>query len=218
MYLLKAFLFTLGYYAFLSLIGLWVLLPYYYGGDFLLKNNELITNSILVISLAIMYRYRMQKGMRVRFKAKSYWFLLAIVLGFVFVFTQGLLRTGYNTMFSTNYPDLTYTFNLNVDYWYMLSSVILVPFSEELFFRGVIQEDLQRKTSQWTAILVTAGLFALIHVPYLESSFLGIGMNWFRGYIVFFGGLIACILYNRSGALGPSLVFHAVWNFTVNFF
>ncbi len=74
------------------------------------------------------------------------WYLLALILGISFVFIHPPLKWIYNFLFETDYS-IVYRFdgltkfkNINV-----VSVILLIPISEELFFREFIQNNLQKK-------------------------------------------------------------------------
>ncbi len=71
---------------------------------------------------------------------------------------------------------------------------------EELLFRGPIQTALMRKTRPWTAIMVTALIFAAAHLDLhgLPIRFaLGIGLGW----VVW-----------RTGSIVPAILFHGLYD------
>ncbi len=77
---------------------------------------------------------------------------------------------------------------------------LLVPFYEEIIFRGVILESAQRYLHFGLANVLQAALFASIH----QSLFL---------FPVFFAfGLLAGMLNRKAGGLLPGIVFHSINN------
>lgn len=82
----------------------------------------------------------------------------------------------------------------------MLLVAGLVPFAEELFFRGMLYPVLRARMGPVPAIVLNAALFALIHVyPLLLPG-------------LFVVGLALAYLRERSGSLWPSVVYHAMQN------
>jgi membrane protease YdiL (CAAX protease family) len=83
--------------------------------------------------------------------------------------------------------------------------IALAPaFTEELLFRGYIQGRLLRRWPAWVALLVTAVLFALMHVtPHAILGVLPLGL-WL--------GVLAW----RTGSVWPGIVCHAWVNGTWN--
>lgn len=81
----------------------------------------------------------------------------------------------------------------------LLAGVVLVPFAEELLFRGVGYGSLRRYGVALPTV-ISAVLFGLIH---------GINVD-FPPAIV--GGVINALLYERSRSIWPSVTAHAVNN------
>ncbi len=76
----------------------------------------------------------------------------------------------------------------------------LVPFAEELFFRGLVYPLMRRDLGPALAIPLNAALFALVHViPQLLPG-------------LFVIGLILAYLRERSGSIWPGVLYHALQN------
>jgi len=78
-----------------------------------------------------------------------------------------------------------------------------VAVSEEIFFRGVIQEKLG---NNWKALIITSILFSLAHLP----NFLF--YNNFFSLATFFPSLIMGWLYMKTSNILPSIIFHFLSN------
>ena len=129
---------------------------------------------------------------------------------------QTPLKWIYNLLFGTEYyidyrfDDLSKFKNVNI-----ISSIIFIPIGEELFFREYIQNNLQKKTNAVFAILLASFVFALIHAPYMNLILESFHQNWNLFYLTLFGGLLSGILYFKSKSIGPSIIFHMLWNLMV---
>ena len=77
---------------------------------------------------------------------------------------------------------------------------IVVPFAEELFFRGVLYRFLREQWGVWIGALVSAVLFGAAH------------LNLSVGVAVGIMGLVSALVYERSKSLWPSIIIHAVNN------
>jgi membrane protease YdiL (CAAX protease family) len=78
----------------------------------------------------------------------------------------------------------------------------VVPFAEELFFRGMLYPLLRSRLAAALAIVLNAALFAAAHVvPLLLPG-------------LFVVGLLLAYLRERSGSIWPSVCFHALQNGT----
>ncbi|WP_297771911.1 exosortase E/protease, VPEID-CTERM system [uncultured Roseovarius sp.] len=81
----------------------------------------------------------------------------------------------------------------------ILGTVALVPVIEEMLFRGYVQARLDQGTplSRVAAVVVSAGLFAVIHGRWIEAGL---------------AGLVFSLLYMRNGRLADAIAAHAVAN------
>ncbi len=77
---------------------------------------------------------------------------------------------------------------------------IVVPFAEELFFRGVLYRWLRNHWKPWAASLASSIVFGLLHGEFsliVATFVMGVVLAWF---------------YERSKSLWPSVVIHVVNN------
>jgi len=86
---------------------------------------------------------------------------------------------------------------------FVLSVFLLAPFVEEFVFRGLIMTKLRKHTSVVTSILISALLFALIHIM--------------AGGVVtmihaFLGGIIFALAYEKTKSLYVAIVAHIFGN------
>ena len=84
--------------------------------------------------------------------------------------------------------------------WTILGVVVAPAVVEEMFFRGVVQRGLQRRWRRWPALIVTALVFAGIHMQPLSFP------------VLFVLGLEFGWLYQRTGSLWPAVTAHGVNN------
>jgi len=84
-------------------------------------------------------------------------------------------------------------------------AVILGPLLEELFFRGLIMEYLQRYYSPLLSILLTTFLFTLSHVEY--------------NYVptLFISGLLFSFIYYKTKSLSLCVISHSLCNLSLYF-
>ena len=81
-----------------------------------------------------------------------------------------------------------------------LALVVIAPLTEELIFRGLILRGLLARTSPWRAIVISALLFALIH------------LNPWQFTTAFVAGLVLGWAYFRTGSLSLCMAGHALNN------
>lgn len=84
--------------------------------------------------------------------------------------------------------------------WAMLTILVAAPILEEVLFRGIIQESLTNKFGPLAGILVTSGIFAVIHInpPQVVNAF--------------FVALILGYIYYMTQSLIPVILIHALNN------
>lgn len=82
----------------------------------------------------------------------------------------------------------------------VLMLVVMAPIGEELFYRGLVLRSLERRFGDRVALWGSAILFGAIHLQPLQ----------FLGQAAF--GLVAALLVQRTGRLGPAILAHAAFN------
>lgn len=83
------------------------------------------------------------------------------------------------------------------EYFMLLTLVILAPIVEEFVFRGVFLTRIAAKTSMWGGILISSLLFGVLHLDFIGA---------------FLFGIIASLLYLRTGNLLLPILFHMLNN------
>ncbi|NNJ10737.1 CPBP family intramembrane metalloprotease [Chloroflexales bacterium ZM16-3] len=82
----------------------------------------------------------------------------------------------------------------------LLLIAVLVPFVEELFFRGMLYPLLRRRLAAPLAVVLNAAIFSAVHaIPVLMPG-------------LFIVGLILAFLRERSGSVWPGMLYHAMQN------
>ena len=121
--------------------------------------------------------------------------LLTIIYSVVWIgiFGEPSINTDVGTYWESSSIDIALLF---------LSVAIVTPIVEELMFRGYILDAINRKHSDWTAIIWSSILFGLLH-------FLG-GAFYIGSALI--GGIIYGWIRVRTGSLLPSIASHMVWN------
>jgi membrane protease YdiL (CAAX protease family) len=87
-----------------------------------------------------------------------------------------------------------------------LGTLLMVAFAEEIVFRGYILNNLMDSFKKWIALLISALLFALMHVS-------NEGYDFFAFLAIFLGGILIGINYIYTKNLWFSILFHFGWNF-----
>jgi len=90
--------------------------------------------------------------------------------------------------------------------------VVLGPVSEELTFRGLLlRTSLDKGQSEWTATLISAAVFSLIH---LVDTSLASRAGAVTLIVLFLFGIILAQIRLRTGSLGPAIFTHSGFNLT----
>ncbi len=84
--------------------------------------------------------------------------------------------------------------------------LVIVAFSEELVFRGYILNNLLQSFNKWTALIISAILFALAHSLNPNANLLSV-----LGLLL--AGILLGINYIYTKNLWFAILFHLCWNF-----
>jgi membrane protease YdiL (CAAX protease family) len=88
--------------------------------------------------------------------------------------------------------------------------MLAVGIGEETLFRGYIQTDLMRKYGNFTALIVTSLIFAVIHIVMLIS---GQEVSPLSIFNIFIASLVMGYLYVITGSICASIGFHFFQDF-----
>ena len=81
-----------------------------------------------------------------------------------------------------------------------LAVAVSAPLAEELVFRGIIQSRLERAMPVWSAVVLQAALFGLIHGTPVQIGY------------AFVMGLLFGYIRHRTGSILPTIAAHAAFN------
>lgn len=184
------------------------LLDYYNGTDYLYNPIKKIVLGVGSNIFIFYYAYR-RAGVRLKelFPAKSFNFLILIPIVFFFWAAQNLIGE-VNIALDKVLPPPSWFWELfnkifENDYGIygaILKVVIMAPVIEEMIFRGVIMHGLMRNNSKFTAIFVSALLFALFH------------LNPWQFPATFVLGIVLGILMLRTRNIYLCILGHAINN------
>lgn len=93
----------------------------------------------------------------------------------------------------------------------VIVTMILVGFSEELMFRGIVLKGALREVSVLKAILISSALFSSLHAVNVLAFVPLDGMVQQLVLTFIFGLAMACFAL-RVNSLVPLIVFHALWD------
>lgn len=102
----------------------------------------------------------------------------------------------------TDYLEQAEAFSPALGYGWLITGItFLVPLSEELLFRGIIQGELRRAMPEWLAVVVQAVLFALFHMQAIQVLY------------VFLPALALGAMYAVTRSFWVPVLMHVVFNF-----
>jgi membrane protease YdiL (CAAX protease family) len=129
-----------------------------------------------------------------------------------FLFPVGGAVLGIAVQFTSNWlpspPELPIDQMLRTasDAWLMAAfGIIVAPFAEEVFFRGLLFPALTRRTGALASLLLTSLLFGAIHADQLSGAWIQIAC------IVLVGCVLTAIRW-RFHSLASSTLVHAGYN------
>ncbi|MDR2912231.1 MAG: CPBP family intramembrane metalloprotease [Alistipes sp.] len=154
--------------------------------------------SLAVAGGAIYFRRR---GERRLFRLGFRWFDAPLVLaGIVIVAATGVVIEPVLNLFPERYFE-ELTEMIGSGGWSILLTVVAAPVLEELFFRGLILEQLSRRWSATAAVLTSALLFGVVHLPNLPQMVNAFVVAVVMGYV-----------YLAGRSLVPVILIHAINN------
>lgn len=214
MNILKSVLATISYALAIELAAVWIFIP---GSFDHLQYYLLIQGFIQLLMVGLFITLVNRKNSEPIWNRSSWkWYIVGISLGASFGFIQAPMNWLYNLIFESEYL-IVYDFDGMKELWNAntIARMLLIPMGEELFFRGFIQQNLQKQLNPIGAVLISSILFASIHLPYAGFVLDTVALNWHLVYITMFGGIISGLIYYKSNSIWPSILFHAFWNLLV---
>jgi len=106
----------------------------------------------------------------------------------------------------------------------VISAVVLAPWGEEIFCRGLLQSMFRRYTARpWVAVTLTSAVFALLHWNSMASAGGGkgtttmpameiIGAGWIQLPAMFVLSMVLGYNYERTGRLYAPILIHTLFN------
>lgn len=161
----------------------------------------IFVSSILLL-FCLLIRFKVQLTVTLFLKRPTvYWLLFSTLLAFIFWLIEHYLS---NLLSPSRMVDNINRWRHDVSNYNLLSvclsSVLLAPVFEELYFRGLLLNTLLKKMSFRLSVLLSALLFALIH------------WSWPDFISLFLIGLIYGWMTIKSNSLYPALLAHIIHN------
>lgn len=94
----------------------------------------------------------------------------------------------------------------------VLANTLVVGFSEETMFRGILYRALRTRMTIWPAILLTTAMFGGVHVinGFITGDF---GSAAIQAVLAGCSGLMLMAVFLRTGSLWAAIVVHGLWDF-----
>lgn len=145
---------------------------------------------------------------------KTLFLIMAISLGMLMAFIQPLLIKGFSYL--QGFEGFNKPHAEPIDFhprhmFYNVSTVLLAPFMEELFFRGFILQGLLNKYKAAIGILVSAILFGFWHYPFLDPDII----SFYHVFLTFMVGVLTGVLYLKTRKLFYPILLHISMNLLV---
>lgn len=107
------------------------------------------------------------------------------------------------------FNDASFHFSLSFDDY--LNTFIMAGLAEEIVFRGLILQELNKRWAFWKSNVITALLFLVIHYPIWIYN--DIIFHFGSHIYVFFIGLLFGFIFKKTGSLWSVVLVHAFHNF-----
>jgi len=204
----KVFLYTILYIIFLNSIQYGILYSFssFFSSQYLYLIN-FVGLAVILIPIGLIY-IRFKKN--VANKNIFYWKQIIVIILSLLVFKiliDPILNfhtiIDENTLTSIDKSDIPFKYKFS----YVLSFSILTPIIEELFFRGILLEELISKKRRG-AIIYSSFLFTLIHI----NSFKIVDISIETLIVAFLIGVITAFIYVVSRNIYYCIVFHILNN------
>lgn len=190
---------------FVTVIVLGVLLDDVLDADITVGVGVLIVDAVLLAALVPLARRRglapADLGLRPTFAMRSMWWVFqALVLYLVFGLLWAVTFIGHSTRHEAR--DLSQAAHLGTVQIVIavLAVAVSAPVVEEVFFRGLLYRSLRNRLAVVPAALAGGLLFGLVHIT-------GYPLITLPVKAVF--GVIACLLYERTGSILPGIALHS---------
>ena len=139
--------------------------------------------------------------MNVNVKKGLLWgIFLSLLLG-AFLILEAYLFNGVSFHFSLSFDDY-------------LNTLLMAGLAEEIVFRGLILQELDKRITFWKANLITALLFLVIHYPIWIYN--DIILQFGSHIYVFIIGLLLGFVYKKTGSLWSVIILHAFHNYILS--
>ena len=169
---------------------------------------QFFTTVVLVLLLAIVYHKASWNDLGFNKSSTSHYWRYGVIGGLVLVGAVLCISLPISIINPElppqSYEEILRQTDSGLGYGYMLAiGVIFGPFSEELFFRGMIYPVMRKYLGVAGGIAAAGFLFALAH------------WDLWRIIPLMAGGMGLCYIYEKTGSIWVSTLAHSLWNGTM---
>lgn len=160
----------------------------------------LLANLLALIVVWLFFRLRKKKASQEVMLQKTDWktLLASALIGMSIPFSVGLLINliPFSEEMMENYLENSDFLNIETSLLTFMTTAIIGPIAEEVFFRGLVYTRLKRGMNPVFAAIISAALFGVGHG----------GMVWFTS--AFLGGLILAWVFEKTQSLYAPIAIH----------
>jgi len=147
---------------------------------------------VLLIGAIVLFRWNDLRFVRPQFVLRSIWFPALYLIVFAALIIT--LRMPPATTFA-----------------FIFINTMLVGFSEETMFRGVLFRAFEDRMAIWPAIILTSVLFGAVHL--LNVFITGdLGPAALQSLAAALSGLVFMAILLRTGSIWPAIIYHGLWD------
>ena len=166
----KAVILSVLFALFILLVNSWKYIKGTYDIEYLHYHYGILINSIVhLLGITLFFKHFKIRDALVFRKVKPKFYIISIILGVVYVFSQKWLNYLYDFIVGTDFAEMTLFDFSEIKYRVkanLFAIAFLAPIFEELFFRNYIQRGLDNfYNNPLISIGVSTLLFTLIHLP-----------------------------------------------------
>lgn len=213
MSIIQAFLYTILAFVFWTIIQLIILLPIKYlirePYDFthifgITKILSVIGSFLLIYYFFWKPKFDLKKALKIRnYNPKIYFYLPIIGIGILLLnkpFWDFTKIVEYYQGISPNIKSITYNNNVALIY-NVISTILVAPIIEELFYRRFILEKLSKKYNSNLSLIISAFCFSIMHIETPNNLI-----------PTFISGIILGIIYLKTRKVGYCIMLHFIVN------
>lgn len=152
---------------------------------------------VIMILLTLLYRRGRLKGEIVTEQHKLFkkFSLYHLLWGIILIVAVNMVLEPFINLFPDNLVKMYETMSSLGDVM-VLTSVFVAPIVEETLFRGILQNDFQKKYNVTLAVIFTSLIFGIVH------------LNFIQGISAFFTSLVLGFIYYQTRSLWAVIFLH----------